>query len=180
MIKEYFEIEALKATPQYGFRKGLKLFGDNSYQAAKNELKVNLLGRGRINMLSWKDFTWDIIKQALGYLVFLKRKRSGKMKGRGCADGQSQQEYITREESSSPTVLLYDLMGSCAMDAMEGRKVITVDIAGEFLQGGLPQDEHPGCIMFKGIMVDMICEIDPTYIDKFIWSKDQKKKFLYG
>ena len=28
MIKEYFEIEASKATPQYGFRKGLTLFRD--------------------------------------------------------------------------------------------------------------------------------------------------------
>ena len=52
MIKEYFEIEAPKAIPQYGFRKGLKLFGDEGYQAAKNELKVNLLGRGCIDMLS--------------------------------------------------------------------------------------------------------------------------------
>ena len=65
MMKEYFEIEASKATPQYGFRKGLTLFGDKGYQAAKNELKVNLLGRGCINMLSWKNLTWDIRKQAL-------------------------------------------------------------------------------------------------------------------
>ena len=28
MMKEYFEIEVSKSTPQYGFRKGLKLFGD--------------------------------------------------------------------------------------------------------------------------------------------------------
>ena len=75
---------------------------------------------------------------------------------------------------------LYALMGLCVMDAMEGRKVITVDIPGAFLQGDFPQDEHPDYIMFEGIMVDMICEINPTYIDKIIWSKDNKKKFLYG
>ena len=45
MIKEYFEIEASKSTPQYGFRKGLKLFGDKEYQAAKDKLEKNLLGR---------------------------------------------------------------------------------------------------------------------------------------
>ena len=33
MMKEYSKIEASKATPQYGFRKGLKLFGDKGYQA---------------------------------------------------------------------------------------------------------------------------------------------------
>ena len=54
--------------------KGLKLFGDKGYQATKNELKVNLLGRGCIDILSSKNLTWVIRKQALGYLVFLKRK----------------------------------------------------------------------------------------------------------
>ena len=51
---------------------------------------------------------------------------------------------------------------------------------GAFLQGDLPQDEHPGYIMFEGIIVDMICKIDTSYYDKIIWSKDHKKKFLYG
>ena len=43
MMKEYFKIEVFKSTPQYGFRKGLKLFGDEGYQATKNELEANLL-----------------------------------------------------------------------------------------------------------------------------------------
>ena len=75
---------------------------------------------------------------------------------------------------------LYALMGSCLMDAMNGRKVITVDIPGAFLQGDWPQDEHPEYIMFEGIMVNMICEIKPSYHDKIMWSKDRKKKFSYG
>ena len=60
MMKEYFKIEAFKSTPQYGFRKGLKLFGDEGYQAVKIELKTNLLGRGFIDMLPRKDLTCDI------------------------------------------------------------------------------------------------------------------------
>ena len=63
---------------------------------------------------------------------------------------------------------------------MDGRKVITANIHGAFLQGNWPQDEHPRYIMFEGIMVDMICAINPVYHDKIIWSKDRKKKFLYG
>ena len=130
MMKEHFRIEAFKSTPQYGFRKGLKLFRDEGYQAAKNKLETNLLRRGCIDMLPRKDLTWDIRKRALGYLMFLKRKQSGKMKGRGCADGRPQRDYITKEESSSPTVPLYTLMGSCVMDTLDDRKVITVDIPG--------------------------------------------------
>ena len=44
------------------------------------------------------------LKQALGYLMFLTRKQSKIMKERGYADGRPQQEYITKEESSLPTV----------------------------------------------------------------------------
>ena len=112
--------------------------------------------------------------------MFLKRKRSEKMKGRGCANGRPQRDYITKEESSSPTVSLYALMGSCVMDVLDDRKVIIIDIPGAFLQGDWPQDEHLGYIIFEGIMVEMICEIDPSYHKNVIWSKDRKKKFLYG
>ena len=51
LMKEYFEIEASKSTPQYGFRKGLQLFGDEEYQTAKDKLETNLLGRDCIDML---------------------------------------------------------------------------------------------------------------------------------
>ena len=59
-------------------------------------------------------------------------------------------------------------MGSYLMDAMEERRVIIVNIPGAFLQGNWPQDEHPRYIMFEGIMVDMMCEIDSSYHDKII------------
>ena len=133
MMKEYFEIETSKATPQYGFRKGLKQFGDEGYQATKDKLKVNLLGRGCTDKLSSKDLTWNIRKQALGYVMFLKRKRSGKEKARGCVNERPQQEYITKDKSSSPTMSLYALMGSCLINVMDRRKVITVNIPGNFI-----------------------------------------------
>ena len=62
MMKEYFEIEASKVTPQYGFRKGLKLFGDKGYQITNDELKVSLFGRRCIDMLSSRKLIWDIRK----------------------------------------------------------------------------------------------------------------------
>ena len=34
--------------------------------------------------------------------------------------------------------------------------------------------------MFEGIMVEMICEIDLICYKNIIWSKNCKKKFLYG
>ena len=41
---------------------------------------------------------------ALEYLMFLKMKLYGRVKGRGCADGRSQWDYTHKYESISPTV----------------------------------------------------------------------------
>jgi hypothetical protein len=36
--------------------------------------------------------------------MLFKEKRCGKIKRRGCADGIPQRDYMTKEDSSSPTV----------------------------------------------------------------------------
>ena len=87
MMKEYFEIKTSKATLQYRFRKRLNLSSNEGYQATKDDLQKDLLERGYIDMLSTHSVTWDIRKQALGYLMFFKRNKSRKMKGTGCANG---------------------------------------------------------------------------------------------
>ena len=81
--------------------------------------------------------------------MFLKRKRNGKMKGRGCADGRPQREHISKEELLLPTVSIYALFGSCVIDALDERSVITIDKPGAFLQGIWPQDQHPGYLNLK-------------------------------
>jgi hypothetical protein len=78
---------------------------------------------------------------SLGYLMFLKRKRCGKIKARGCADGRPQREYITKDRSSSPTVANNALFATCLVDAIEKRAVAICDIPGAFLQAKWPEDE---------------------------------------
>ena len=66
--------------------------------------------------------------------MYLKEKRTGEIKGRGCADGRSQREYIKIIDTSSPTVSLVAILLTCMIDAFERRDVATVDIPGAFLQ----------------------------------------------
>jgi hypothetical protein len=87
VISGYGNLEATLSTPQYGFQKGLKVFGEDGYKATIKELDANLIGRNVIDILSPECITRDIFKMSLGYLMFLKRKRCGKIKARGCADG---------------------------------------------------------------------------------------------
>ena len=70
----------------------------------------------------------------LEYLMFLKKKRCGRIKGRGCADGRKQRGHMTKEDMSSPTASTEGLLLSCTIDAQEERDVATMDIHGGFMQ----------------------------------------------
>ena len=52
---------------------------------------------------------------------FLKKKRTGKIKGRRYADGRSQRKIYTKEDASSPTAHPESLMILCIIDANEER-----------------------------------------------------------
>jgi hypothetical protein len=67
--------------------RGLKEFGSLGYEATVKELDDNLLGMGAVSMLSPSNVNKKIRYEALKYLMFLKRKRCGKVKARGCAGG---------------------------------------------------------------------------------------------
>jgi len=62
--------------------------------------------------------------------MFLKEKYAGKMKARGCADGQNQRLYMQKEDTTSPTVSIESLFISAIMDYHEQRDVATTDIPG--------------------------------------------------
>jgi hypothetical protein len=57
--------------------------------------------------------------KALQYLMYLKKKCCGQIKGHGCADGCKQCVYKTKEELSSPTVAIESLFLTVAIDAKE-------------------------------------------------------------
>ena len=58
-------------------------------------------------------------------------------------------------------------MISCAMDAIEERKVVPCDIPGAFFQADWPEDID--ChLNFEGGRVDMICDIDPSFKDNVL------------
>ena len=69
-------------TQQMSMKKGLEVFGKDGETAMKDEMqqlhdwKVMLPVKNKV-------LTYEQKKEALGYLMFLKHKRSGKIKGRG-------------------------------------------------------------------------------------------------
>jgi hypothetical protein len=64
-ITLYSNIEASKSTPQYGFNRGLKEFGELGYEATVKELGDNLLGMGAVKMLKPSELNKNIRYEAL-------------------------------------------------------------------------------------------------------------------
>jgi len=142
--------------------------------AVASEIRDNLHDRGVIEHVKKEQVTYKIRRMALSYLMFLKRKRGGKIKGRGCADGRKQREFISREEASSPTLSTHALMATCLIDAIECRDIATADIPGAFLQADMDEDMW---IKFEGEMVDILLKLDQERYGsgrKFLYAKAVK------
>jgi hypothetical protein len=168
---------------QLSMKQGLKTFGDKGREAVLSEIK-QLHDRGVIQPKDPNSLSTQDKKNALEYLMFLKRKRCGKIKGRGCADGRKQRVYIAKEEASSPTVSIEALMISCVIDAKEKRDVATADIPGAFLQADMDELVY---MKLDGVMVDILMELDPKKYGPHVVTHHGKKtvyvqlvKALYG
>jgi hypothetical protein len=136
-------------------KKGLKLYGDKGENAVKEELQQlhdqNVMEPVAANSLSYAEK-----KKALEYLMFLKEKHTGKIKGRGCADGQKQQLYTAKEDASSPTVSIESIMLTSVIDALEGRHVATADFPGAFMQADIDEVLH---MRLVSTMVELLLQI---------------------
>lgn len=97
------------------------------------------------------------MKECTGYLLYLKWKRCGQIKGRGCTDSQKQQEYIPCLDAASPTVAIKSVLITAAIDTAKGHKVAIADIPGAFLHMASNEDTH---LCLTGYLVQILLSID--------------------
>ena len=116
--------------------------------------------------------------------MFLKQKRCGTIKGRGCADGRPQREYLGKEDTTSPTVMTESLLLSCIADAMERRRVATCDLPGAFMQ---TDNEERIIIRLEGPMAKLLTKVDKNLYSKYVVYENGRavmyaelNKALYG
>jgi hypothetical protein len=168
---------------QYNLKKGLEKFGAEGISAVEEELK-QLDTRDVFTPVFVNEMSPDEKRESLPYLMFLKQKRSGHIKGRGCADGRRQRIYSKKEEASSPTVAIESVFLTCLIDASENRDIATVDIPGAFLQADMDETVH---VKLAGTMVDILLRLNPTKYQAYITYENDNKalyvrlnKALYG
>jgi hypothetical protein len=171
------------ALTQYNVKRGLEKFGQAASDAVLKEMK-QLHDRKTIRPRFSSDLTLQEKRNALAYLMFIKEKRCGTIKARGCADGRKQRVYKTKEETSSPTVRTESLMLSCVIDAKERRKVMTADVPGAFMQVDVDEVVH---VRLVGPLAVLLTKVDPELYTEYLGVEHGKEvlyvqlqKALYG
>ena len=122
-----------------------------------------------------KDLSREQKNKALGYLMFLKQKRCGQIKGRGCADSRKQRVWTNKEDATSPTVSTEAVLLTSVFDAKEWREVMTVDIPGAFMQGDQDKTVH---MKLEGTLAELLTKCDPTKYQPYL-VVEQGKPVLY-
>lgn len=161
------DAEYLFTTEQMNWKKGLKVFGEKGEEAIQKELQ-QIHDMEGFQPKHWYELTKEERADALKYLMYLKKKRGGRIKGRGCADGRKQRAYIPKAEASSPTATLQGIMLTCMIDAYEKRDVATVDIPGAFLQAKMPEEDRDVHVVLDGRMAELLAKISPEDYQKFV------------
>ena len=80
-------------------KRGLKVFGLDGVKAVGTEMK-QLHDLTAVKPKNAKELTSQERREVLAYLMFLKRKKTGQVKGRGCADGRKQLAYTDKDEAT--------------------------------------------------------------------------------
>ena len=119
----------------------------------------------------WYELTKEEKTKALKHLMYLKENRDGKIKGRGCADGQPQQAYIKKIDTSLQTASLAEIMLASMVDAFDKRDIATVNTAGVFLQTNMPRGEDEVHIILYGQMAELLAKIAPKTHQEYIHQK---------
>ena len=80
-----------------------------------------------------RELTREEKRQALRYLMHLKKKNCRRIKGRRCTDGRRQRETTPKSVAISLTVSIEAVSMTAMIDANEGRDIAVVDILGAYL-----------------------------------------------
>ena len=139
--------------------RGVKMFGKNGFNTILKKLK-QFNDREVVKPLKKHQITKEVRDKALGYLMFLKEKRTDQIKDRGCADGRPRRLYKSKYEISSPTVATDSLFILCVNDTREGRDVGNVDIPRAFLQTNISDGT---IIKLQSVLVENLVRIDPKW-----------------
>jgi len=170
----------------YGLKAGIKQFGEKGKEAAYQEMK-QIHDRKVFEPIDASKLSVQEKRKALESLLFLVEKNDETVKGRTCANGSRQRDYIDRSQATSPTVATESVFLTAVVEAEEQRDIMTNDLPNAFVQTDLNPNDESIYMKIRGILVDMLLELDPeVYKDYIVYEGEHKViyvrmlKALYG
>ena len=120
-------------------------------------------------------------------LIFLVEKRCGTIKARTCANGSVQREYMDRDEVASLTASTDSIIITAVIDTKQRRDIMVADVPNAFVQTPIDQSGEKIIMKIRGVLVDMLIEMNPELYEKYVRYVHGKKvlyvrmlKALYG
>ena len=106
-------------------------------------------------------------------------KRDGRVKGRACANGSTQRDYMDHEDANCPTAATESILITALIDAKQKRDVMTANIPNALVQTDIePAEKGQHTIMkIRGPLVEMLIKIAPEIYKPYVSYK--KGKVLY-
>ena len=172
--------EGASFAQQYLLNKGLKIFGQKGRDASKKEMD-QLHRRSCFTPRSIAEMTQTERRKAQQALMFLGEKRDKTIKGRMVYNGKPTREWLSREDSASPTAALESIMLTAVIDAHEERDIMTCDIPNAFIQALMPEvkdGEERVMMKITGVLVDMLVELSPELYGPHV-VYERNRKVLY-
>ena len=134
-----------------------------------NEMK-QLHWRSSYQPKHWNELSKTQKDQILKSHIFVEQKRDGKIKASKVIGGDRQQDYITKEDVSSPKVSAEAVMLTCVIEAQEDRDVAVVDIPNVFSQTVVSEEdkEHRVIVSIQGPLVDILVSTAPDVYGPYV------------
>mmetsp|Transcript_26671 Transcript_26671/g.56142 ORF Transcript_26671/g.56142 Transcript_26671/m.56142 type:complete len:625 (+) Transcript_26671:3224-5098(+) len=164
-----------KVMLQLSIRQGLKQFGSRGKEAVTKELNQIHL-RDTFTPKTLPELTPLQRRRALESLLFLEEKRSGKVKGRMCANGRKQRDTMSKEDATSPTVITDSVLITAVIEASENRDVAVIDLPGAYLSADMDEVVH---MALQGELAELMAETAPEIYRKYITYGADGKAILY-
>ena len=118
---------------QYIFNRGLKIFRKKGKNATTKELRQSH-NMDALIPLDASSLSDEERKMVIALLMFLTQKWDGLIQAWQCANGHKQYEYMEKDESALPTVLIKAIFLTITIEATDRREVAVVDLLGAFFK----------------------------------------------
>jgi hypothetical protein len=161
----------------YSTKESRQVFGQRCRDASMKEMD-QLHSQSCITPISVTKMTPTEPRKTQQALMFLGEKRDGTIKGQMVYHGKPTREWLSREDSSSPTAALESIMLTGVINAHEGHDVMTCDIPNAFIQALMPEiktGEEQVMIKIRGMLVNMLVKLNlELYRPYVVYEKTRK------